>query len=81
MTIIPLPPRPKPPPDTIRVGVDFGQWCVWYYRGDRFLSRLTFDSEAAARAEAARLVAAGKHRQGPDVEPPASRLYDEDEPA
>lgn len=55
----PIKRRYRPWPDNVRVGFDFGAWCVELRSGDRLLRRAAAVSEDAARCEAKRLAATG----------------------
>lgn len=61
MTLLPFPVRRvgRPVPDSVRVGFDFGAWCVELRGRGRLLRRQPAVSEAAARAEAAWMSATG----------------------
>ncbi|SDO59065.1 hypothetical protein SAMN05216360_1294 [Methylobacterium phyllostachyos] len=52
----------RPDPDAVRLGHDFGSWCVELLRGDRLARRISCGSRAAACAEVARHAAAGLRR-------------------
>ena len=52
-------PRRRPRPNAIAVQYDFNAWTIAYFLNDRFTSRLSFVSKAAAEAEAKRLAERG----------------------
>lgn len=52
----------RPDPDAVRLGHDFGWWCVELLRGERLAQRISFDTRAAACAEVERLVSVGLRR-------------------
>lgn len=60
-SVVALPPRrlAQGPVTAVRVGHDFGSWCVELYRAHRWAHRRYVTSEAAARSEAARLALTG----------------------
>ena len=58
-------PRRSHDPDGVRLGFDFGLWCVEIFVGDRLKRRLPFDTLSDAQAEVDRLVSEGLRRLFP----------------
>lgn len=66
--VLAFPKRLTREPDTVRLGYDFGRWCVELYRGERFVRRIGFDRIDDARCEVEIFQASGMARL-PDARP------------